>query len=801
MINDLRYAFRSLTKAPAFTILAVVTLALGIGATTAIFSVVYGVLMRPLPYRDPSRLVLIEAWRDFSGRTVRANYSLADLEDWRAEQAFESLAIAGVWPYALFEGGQTEVVSVARVSGDFFATVGGVMAAGRPLARSDDHSAVTVISSRLWQRRFNQTPDIVGKRIVLSGSAYQVVGIAADSFQLPSDRMDAWVPAAFSVVSDPMGVWRGSGGYNPIARLKPGVAMAQAQAGVNGLSQSLAKNSPQQFARVRADVVALHERLAGGLRPALLVLFAAVSLVLIVACANVANLMLTRQAVRAREIAIRLALGASRAQLARASIAESAVLSLAGAIAGTLVAKWLTDLLIWLKPAGLARLDAIHVDAPVLAFAAAIAAAIALVIGLLPAFGASISVDALRSGTTTAGASGGRQLRSAIAVFQLATSLVLVVGGVLLGRSLFNLLGSEIGVPTDHVAHALVGLAFGRSLPPDERSALANQVVERLGAEPGVEVAAAGASLPPNRTRLRISFGFTAEGLSQPAEYLVDTVAVTPSFFSVLRIPLLRGRFFTRDDGADTAPTMILSARTARRLFGDRDPIGRSVPLGEPGPDDRRAAVTVVGLVGDVKYAALDAPPDGAIYRPLTQMPLDTLYLVARTPGDTALAIAAIRRSVAAVDPAIAIFLTGTLDGLVAEAAAQPRFRTVLLVTLAALALVVAAVGLYGVVAYSVAQRTAEIAIRMALGAPSSNVVRMVLRQGLQLAAAGILVGLVAAFALARTLRALLYGIAPTDAWSFGAAAACLLAVTLAASYVPARRATRVDPLVALRTD
>jgi putative ABC transport system permease protein len=800
MVNEIRLALRTLIKAPAFTIVAVVTLALGIGATTAIFGVVYGVLLRPLPYRDPSRLVLIEAWRDSSDRTVRANYSLDDLEHWRGARAFESIAFAGIWPYALSEGGHTEVVSVARVSSEFFATVGGAMSAGRPLARSDDHSATIVISHRLWQRRFNGSPDLVGRRIVLGGSMYLVVGVAANSFQVPNDRMDGWVPATFAAASDPLEGWGRSGGYNPIARLEPNVTLARARASVDEVSRSLARSAPQQFTNVRADVVELGERLTGGLRPALLVLFAAVSLVLIVACANVANLMLTRHSARSREIAIRLALGASRAHIARPSIAEAAVLSVAGTIAGALVAKWLTDLLIWLKPAGLPRLDAIQVDGPVLAFAAVIAVATTLAIGLLPAFAASISMDALRIGAVAAGGPAGRRLRSAIAVFQVAASLVLVVGGVLLGRSLFNLLGSEIGVPTDHVAYALAGLAFGRSMPPDARTALANRVVERLGAEPGVEVAAASASLPPNRTRLRVSFTLVGEGSSRPTDYMVDTVAVTPSFFTALRIPLLRGRSFTADDVAGGTPVMMLSARTARRLFGERDPIGRSVPLGEPGPDGRRG-VTVVGIAGDVKYAALDAPADGAIYGPLAQMPLDTLFFVARTRGETALAIAAIRRAAAAVDPAIAVFVTGTLEDLVSEAAAQPRFRTALLVTLATLALALAAIGLYGVVAHAVAQRTAEIAIRLALGARSSTVVRMVLRQGLQLAAAGILVGLVAAFALARTLTAMLYGIAPTDAWSFAAAAACLVVVTLVASYVPARRATRVDPLVALRTD
>jgi putative ABC transport system permease protein len=362
-------------------------------------------------------------------------------------------------------------------------------------------------------------------------------------------------------------------------------------------------------------------------------------------------------------------------------------------------------------------------------------------------------------------------------------------------------MSSNVGVHTDRVAQALVGVSFGRSLGQERRAALVTQLVERLGAQPGVLSAAATASLPPNRTRFSMNFSLPRETSNNATNYLVDTVPVTQALFQTLGIPLVRGRLFTPADAAGRPPVALASVTSARRLFGTRDPIGETLPIGPRDNLGRATPVTIVGVVGDVKYSALDTPPDGAIYRPMAQNPLDAVFLIARTSGSTDRAIAAIRSSIAAVDPGIAVFSTGTLDSLMSEATSQPRFRTVLLGLLAGAALALAGVGLYGVVAFSTAQRSGEIAIRVALGAQPRDVVAMVVGQGLRLSVAGVVLGIAAALALTRTLSALLYGVEPTDVWSFGGAAAALLAVTLAASYVPARRATRIDPLAALRAD
>jgi putative ABC transport system permease protein len=448
----------------------------------------------------------------------------------------------------------------------------------------------------------------------------------------------------------------------------------------------------------------------------------------------------------------------------------------------------------------LPKLDAVRVDAPVLLFAVLLTALTALEVGLAPAFQSPEGSDVLRTGGAPTGTRRARRLRHALVAAELAASLVLLVGAALLGRSFLLLTSTDVGASTDHVAQALVSLSLGRTLSLEDRVALVDRIVDRVAVVPGVRSAAASASLPPNRPRSRVSFT-AADQAGRQTSYLLDSVSITPAFFETLGVPLLQGRPLSRADGADSPPVMLVSTMTARRFFGERDPIGRTLPLGPPLSDGRRADVSIVGLVGDVKYNGMDAPPDGAIYRTFAQSPTPSVFVVARTAIDPASFVPTLRRELATLDPGLAVYDIGTLDALMADAVAQPRFRSTALAGLALLALTLAAVGLYGVVSYSVSQRAAEIGIRVALGARSGDVLVLVVREGLQLAAVGIVIGVAASLALARTVAALLYGVPPTDVWSFAGAASAMAIVTLVASIVPARRAMRVDPAVVLRGD
>jgi putative ABC transport system permease protein len=796
-LQDLRYAVRGLRKTPSFATVAVLTLALGIGANTAIFSAVYGILLRPLPYRGADRLVVIEAYRDYADRRgLRGNYSLIDLDEWqKRSHAFQSIAMSASTGRSIASTEGAEMLSAAKVSDDFFSTLHGRIILGRPLGAGDHDSRVAVISERLWRRQFAASPDAVGRRITLDAEPLIVVGVADASLQFPIARTDVWMPVG------PPGP-RGGGGYNPIARLKDGVSIPQAQADVDEVTRELARAYPEQFDRSTALVVGLRDAQVRTVKPALLILFAAAGLVLMIACANLTNLFLARNAGRLREIAVRRALGASHRRLVAYALVESGLIAVTGCATGVLVAVWCVRVLVVLQPSGLPRLDAVHVDGPVLAFAGLLAIITSCAVGLLPVIQSSQIGVALRLGArTVSGDRRARRLRSVLVVAELMISVMLLVTATVLGRSLVRLLQVDIGVASDHVVALLIDVTGGRKLSGPQTAAVVDRVVERVSTAPGIQSASASASVPPDRSRFRLGFKLPDPMTGREETYVIDSVPATPKFFAALHIPLIRGRQFTDADNAQSAePVMLMSAATARRFFGEGDPLGRTLPLRLGGGKDA-VDVVLVGVVGEVKYVGVESSPGSTIYLPYARWPVPNVFLVARTATDPVAAVPLIRHEIAAVDPLISVWSAQTLDDILSEATAQPRFRTYLFGALAGLALMLAVVGLYGVVTYSVSQRTAEIGIRIALGADATDVTVMVIREAVFLAATGTILGVIGAYSSGRVLEGLLFGVKATDPVSFIAATCGLLAVSVIASYPPAWRAAHVDPMISLKAE
>ncbi|HXW04551.1 MAG TPA: ADOP family duplicated permease [Vicinamibacterales bacterium] len=796
MLQDVHYSLRLLSRSPGFTLTAILTLALGIGANIAMFSVLYGVLLRPFPYRDASRLVLVRAEATFEGanRPVQETVSAPERAAWRRDfDALESVAFFATGVEALSGGNGLEVLDSATVSAEFFDTVGGPLAAGRPLGSADDVAPVAIVSSRLAARLFGGAEGAPGRSLTLGQRVYTVVGVVSPEFQLPSDEVDVWMPAGFAQSVNPRCC-----GYRVIGRLTSDGTPERAAAAVRPMFEDSAATSTA-VNRVRTTVVPLGDEIAGTVRSALVVLFAAVLLVLLAACSNLVNLLLARNASRQQEFAVRRALGAPSRRLARQLFVEAALLVAAGAGLGALMARVALAGLSRVAADVLPRAGEIRIDTAALGFAAALAGVATILTGLLPA------IRAARSGALpfdmagrTATRSGTRRLQQTMCTVQVALAVVLLVGATLLGRSLSQLLRVDLGVSTDHVLTASLNLGFGGRPPDAETIARINRVVDAVTVLPGVRAAGAGTSLPPNVSRMRL----TLRRSGDTVDYQASAVPVTPGYFPSLQMRLLQGRFFTSTDHAHHPQVMIMSERTARRFFGDGTVVGRTMRL--PVVRDGKTAsvdMTLVGVTSDVKYAGLAAPPDDVVYRPFAQQPWMAPFLVVRTSGDPAAFAPTLRRAIAAADPAAVTGAVTTLDQAVLDAVAQPRFRTVLLGSLALLAIAIAAVGLHGVVAYAVSQRAREFGIRMALGATSRDVLDIVLTEGLIMGAAGIAAGTAAALLLTRALSGLLYGITPTDPVSFGLAAAGLLALTLLATYVPARRAARIDPIRALRSE
>jgi putative ABC transport system permease protein len=805
LVQDLRYGLRMLAKSPGFTVVAALTLALGIGANTAIFSVVNAVLLRPLPYPDSDRLVMV--W----GKNLQKGFdwdlvSPADFADWQAQNdVFEQMAASRDAIYTLTGRVEPEQILGYRFSADFFQVMGVKPALGRTFLPEEDHPGndrVVVLSHRLWQRRFSGDPRILGKTLILSGESYTVIGVMPPAFQHPIEAVELWTPLA---VDPTLMSNRGRRFLRVLARLRPGVTLRQAQKQMDTLARRLEQQHPDTNAGEGVKIVTLRQQHVGDIQPALLVLLGAVGFVLLIACANVANLVLARAVARQKEIAIRTALGASRLRLVRQVLTESILLSLLGGVSGLFLALWSSSFLLAIFPNNIAnlqipRVENIPIDARVLGFTVVIALLTGCVFGLAPALQATRSRlnDALKEmgRSATAGSREGR-FRSLLVVSQIALALVLLAGAGLMIKSFLRLEQGDLGLNPENVLTEHVFLPQYKYGDAGKRRAFVRDVLRQVQALPGVKSVGAINFLPLSGFWGTVSF--TVEGRPSPRpgdEPEADNRVVTPNYFHTMGIRLLRGRDFREQDREGAPQVAIINDTLARRFWPGEDPLGKRLNLGDA---NSPSWWEVVGIVGDVKAFGLEKETHHDIYRAYDQVPFPLIVFAVRTASDPMALTTAVRNAIWAVDKDQPVFKVLSLNQLAAESITLRRISTLLLGAFAALALILAAVGIYGVISYSVSQRTHEIGIRMALGAQPRDVVKLVVGQGMTLTLIGVAAGLGAAFGLTRMLSSLLYGVRPTDPITFAGVSLMLTAVALVASYIPARRATKVDPMMALR--
>jgi putative ABC transport system permease protein len=809
LIQDIRYGVRMLTKNAGFTAVAVLTLALGIGANTAIFSVVNAELLRPLPFHDSGRLVHIGVTNSRTGWKDGA-VDYPDFEDWRSQnQVFEKLAAYYDSNFTL-----TGVVSPAHlqgqiVSADTFALLGATPKLGRTFLPVEDEANhnVVILEHQFWKQQFGGDPGIVGQTITLNSRAYTVVGVMPSDFKFPLQRKPVSLWTSFSALqvsddtSPPLTKQRGAHFFRVIARLKPGVSIAQAQAAMDVVTSGLAKQYPDTDRYTGVQLAFEREKISGAVRPALLLLMAAVGLVLLIACVNVANLLLARATTRGREIAIRAALGAGRKRVVRQLLTESLLLAVLAGIFGVLIDAWGSALLVQLSPQDLPRAAEIHTDGWVLAFTAAISVLTGLVFGLAPAIQLSRSnlVDALKEGSLSMTSGSGRQhLRSSLVVLEMALAMVLLVSSVLLIRSLVGLQNVNPGFDAHSVLAADLDL-------PDQRYSNAKQgqfareMMAKTATLPGVQSVAGVFPLPMNGSEMRTSVKIEGHPVAESDEAIASLFSITPGYFRTMKIALLQGRDFTSQDDLDATPVVIVNESLARQFFPGENPIGKRIRPGISVDTKPSRMREIVGVVADVKFKDLTSEWTPTSYVPQAQIPIGSLTIVARTSADPTSLARPIAETVRSIDPDLPAYNIKTVEDYLDGTIAIPRFNTLLLGIFAGLALVLTAIGLYGVISYSVAQRTHEIGIRMALGAEPSEMMRLVIGQGVRLALVGVGLGLIAALAFTHFLSSLLFGVTATDPISFLTVVATLLIVVLLACYIPARRAMRVDPMVALR--
>jgi putative ABC transport system permease protein len=804
--QDLRFGFRQLLAKPGFTAIAVLSLALGIGANTAIFSLVDAVLLRPLPFRDPDRLVMV--WEDASKIGFPRNTPApANYADWKAQnQVFEDMAAINWRTYNLTDEGEPEKVEAQGVTANLFHLLGVKPELGRVFTQEEDKpdgNKVALISHGLWQRRFGGDPALVGKEILLDGQKHTVIGVAPPGFQFLSKETSLWVPMAFS----PQELTNRGGHYlTVVARMKPGVKLQEARADIASITQRINRDNPGSWSgfELGSVVISLREQLAGGVRPALITLLVAVGFVLLIACANIANLLLSRGAARYREIALRAALGAGRNRIVRQLLTESILLAVAGGVSGLLFAWSSFSFLKQIIPGGMALNAGVRIDARVFGFTLLLSLLTGIIFGLAPALQAA-KVDlneALKQGGGRAGTGvGHRRLRSAMVVIEVALALVLLVGAGLLIQAFLRLRALDIGVNTDNVLTlrtALPGNKYGE-LP--KRDAFYRQVLERVRALPGV--VSAGYTTAAPLTWKGGTNSFTVEGRAQGPGQDAQNRQITTGYMETMGVKLRQGRFFDDHDDVQSQPVAIINETMARQFWPGENALGKRFKIDRDGAQINW--ITIVGIVGDIKEMGLEAPAKAEMFFPYQQrpqmlwnMPRD---LMARVTGDPMSVAAAARQAVWSVDRSQPVSNIRTMDGILAEEVAQRRIGMTLLAAFAALALALASLGIYGVLSYSVSQRTQEIGVRMALGAGRKDVLRIVIADGMRLAMAGVAIGLGASFALTRLMAGLLFGVSATDPTTFAGITLLLITVALVACFIPARRAMKVDPMIALRCE
>ena len=804
--QDLRYGIRMLRQSPGFTAVAVLTLALGIGANTAIFSIVDAVLLRPLPYRDPDQLV-----RMFDVPLKQPNaLSALSYRDFVAcrdhNRVFSEMAGNAFHDLTLTGAGEPSVVNTADVTPEIFSLLNAKPLAGRTLLAEDGKrgaAAVAVVSENLWRGHFGSDPGLIGRSIDLDMRSFTVVGILPASFRYPegAPRQDVWI----SVIQDPLfGPLTSKPGVpvlGVIARLKPGVSLAKAQAAMNTLSARLAKEFSAEDSGLAIRIEPYRELVVRNVKSALLILLGAVGLVLLLACANVANLLLSQATSRGREVAVRIALGASRARIVRQLLTESALLGFLGGAAGALLAVSVVWSLRRFLPSEVTRISSVHVGGPVMAFALLLSLAAALAFGLAPAVLTTPSnlPASIQEGGERTGQRGGQHLRSFLAIVEISLAMVLLVAGGLLIRSFARVTSANPGFDPNNVTEAEVSLPQFQYSKPQQWTAFSNELLARLHAQAGIADSALAAPLPMDRQG-QATFAFRIVGnppLPPGKSITANYQTVSPNYFHVMRIPLQRGRTFSEQDSPANPRVAIISETLARRYFPNQDPIGRQMRFGFP--PDSNVPREIVGIVGDVRDVTLSREPGPIMYVPFAQAPLWGGEVVVRSSLDVSSVAAAIRQTVHSIDKDLPVTDMESFPDVLGRSIARERFRTFLLGSFSAMALVLAAVGIFGVISYSASQRTREIGIRMALGAQRRDVLRMIVGQGAKLALLGLGVGVALALLLTGLIASLLYGVSATDPLTFGAVAIILLGVALSACYIPARRAVRVDPMIALR--